>query len=101
MSDDETHALDFELYGEDDRVILDSSDVKGTPLDPVGAYRDWIEASGITTGPLFRGVDRHGNVSDVALSNMSVARIVRRAATAAGLPDGTGLDVLRWRLRRG
>jgi hypothetical protein len=32
----------------------------GAHLFPVAAVRDWIEASGITTGPLFRQVSRAG-----------------------------------------
>jgi site-specific recombinase XerD len=36
------------------------------------------------TGPLFRAVDRHGNVSRERLSDQSVARVVKRALKAAG-----------------
>ena len=52
---------------------------------PVRSVQDWIRHSAITEGPVFRGVDRHGNVSDRALDSGSVARIVKRAASRAGL----------------
>ena len=53
-------------------------------LCPVRALSDWLEAGGIASGPLFRAVDRFGRVRDAALSDRSVARIVQRAAAAAG-----------------
>lgn len=52
---------------------------------PVRALRAWVEVSGITEGPLFRPIDRHGNVRPQRLSAQAVARIVRRTAEAAGL----------------
>lgn len=52
---------------------------------PVRSLRDWCRAAAIDAGPIFRGVDRHGNVADLALSGRSVARIVKRAAKRAGL----------------
>lgn len=51
---------------------------------PVRAYRDWLEASGITEGPIFRPIDRHGRMADTRLTGQSVARVVKRAARAAG-----------------
>ena len=52
---------------------------------PVRAVQDWLRHNAITDGPVFRGVDRHGNVSDRALDSGSVARVVKRAASRAGL----------------
>ena len=52
---------------------------------PVRAAQDWIRLFAITDGPVFRGVDRHGNVSNRALDSGSVARILKRAASRAGL----------------
>lgn len=58
----------------------------GTPdACPVRALKAWLEASRITTGPVFREVSRHGFVSPAALTGRSVARIVKRTAGAAGL----------------
>lgn len=49
------------------------------------ALAEWLEASGIKDGALFRSVDRHGNVSDTRLSDRSVALIVKKHAQRAGL----------------
>jgi integrase len=34
----------------------------GTRLKPVDAVMAWLDAAAITEGPLFRAIDRHGNV---------------------------------------
>lgn len=52
---------------------------------PVRALQDWLGAAGITEGPLFRPVDRHGHVAMSALSGCGVAGVVKRCAAAAGL----------------
>ena len=44
---------------------------------PVTALTDWIEAAGITEGPLFREIDRHGKVSTQALHRDSVGAILK------------------------
>lgn len=55
---------------------------------PVIALRAWLTAAGITSGPVFRGVDRWGRCSDRALSAEAVADVVKRSAARAGLdPD--------------
>lgn len=59
----------------------------GKTLKPVEALDVWLEASGIADGPLFREVDRHGNVGATALSGGSIARIVKRAVKAAGFDE--------------
>jgi integrase len=41
--------------------------------------------AGIVSGPIFRAVDRHGNVADTRLTDQSVVLIVKRCAKAAGL----------------
>jgi site-specific recombinase XerD len=58
---------------------------RGSKLRPVEALETWLKAAGIKDGPLFREIDRHGNVGRRALSDRSVARIVKRAAAAAKL----------------
>jgi site-specific recombinase XerD len=50
----------------------------------VRALRAWLDASGITDGAVFRRVTRTGAVSS-PLSAQSVALIVKRRVTAAGL----------------
>ena len=55
---------------------------------PVRALEDWAElldGLGYRDGPLFRAVNRYGNVSAARLSDRSVALIVKRLAAAAGL----------------
>ena len=52
---------------------------------PVRAVRAWTEAAGIAEGPLFRPVDRHGNVSDARLSGKAIAIVIKRAAERVGL----------------
>lgn len=52
----------------------------------VRAVRDWLELAGIGDGPVFRAVDRHGNVKATRLTAHSVAFVLKRAAAAAELP---------------
>jgi integrase len=64
----------------------------GNPdLCPVRALRSWIESASLAEGPLFREVNRHGQVKALALSGRSVSRVVKRAAVAAGL-DGSAFS---------
>jgi site-specific recombinase XerD len=52
---------------------------------PVRSLRAWLDVAAIASGPIFRPVDRHGNVSTQHLTDQSVALIVKRCAKAAGL----------------
>lgn len=52
---------------------------------PVRSYRAWIAAAGIMSGPAFRAVDRHGRIGHGRMNTGSVARLIKRAAEAAGL----------------
>jgi site-specific recombinase XerD len=52
---------------------------------PVRALRAWTKAARITSGPLFRGVDQFGFVSERKLHSDSIAFIVKRAAGKAAL----------------
>lgn len=49
------------------------------------ALRAWLAVVGETQGPIFRPVDRHGNVLPVALNGRALARVIQRRAAAAGL----------------
>jgi integrase len=51
---------------------------------PVRALAAWLTTAGITTGPIFRGVSRHGALLG-RLSDRGVARIVQRTAASVGL----------------
>lgn len=52
---------------------------------PVGALQAWLTAAGITAGPIFRAVDRHGRISAGAISDRAIADIVKAAAKRAGM----------------
>ena len=56
----------------------------GTKLRPVAAVLAWLEASGITEGPIFRPITRGGNIRPQRLTDCSVAEIVKAKALAAG-----------------
>ena len=63
---------------------------------PVGALRQWMEAAALTTGALFREVDRHGRVGEWGLHSDSVGAILKRAVSRAGFdPTGFGGHSLR------
>jgi integrase len=55
---------------------------------PVRAWRAWLEVSGITEGPAFRPVDRHGHIRSTRLSAPAVALVLKRHAARAGLDPG-------------
>lgn len=52
---------------------------------PVRSLAAWRDAAGISEGPLFRPVDRHDNVLPSALTDRSVALILKRRAELVGL----------------
>jgi integrase len=52
---------------------------------PVRSLQAWLDAAKITEGPIFRGVDRHGNVAANRLGAQVVARVVKRTARAVGI----------------
>jgi site-specific recombinase XerD len=51
---------------------------------PIRAVKAWLEVLGVTEGPLFRRIDRHGRVFGERLSDRGVALIVKRLAGQAG-----------------
>lgn len=52
---------------------------------PVRALHAWFDAAGITSGSVFRGLDRHMRLSKKRLSQRAIGNIVKRAAEAVGL----------------
>jgi site-specific recombinase XerD len=52
---------------------------------PVRTVQTWLEMAGIGTGPLFRSINRHGQVRLGRLSGIDVARVVKKLAVRAGL----------------
>ncbi|WP_263842046.1 site-specific integrase [Salinibacter sp.] len=70
--------------------------VPGLEPTPNEALRKWLQAAGIDSGPLFRMVDRWGNVRDGALSGYSVNQIVKERIGAVGEdPSDYGAHSLR------
>ncbi|MDI3271531.1 site-specific integrase [Pseudomonas sp. AL03] len=55
-------------------------------LCPVQAYIDWITESALVRGPVFRGIDRWGNLSEEGLHANSVIPLLRQALERAGIP---------------
>jgi integrase len=53
---------------------------------PVLALQEWLAVSGITEGPIFRPVTRHGVVLPNALTAQAVALVVKERASAVNLP---------------
>lgn len=51
---------------------------------PVRKVQEWMETAGISDGPLFRSINRHGKVKERGLSGVEVARIVKKLALRAG-----------------
>lgn len=52
---------------------------------PVGSLKAWLQTSGISDGPIFRPVTRHGKIIEARLSTQAVAEIVKQRAGAIGL----------------
>jgi len=68
----------------------------GGKLRPVEAIRTWLAAAGIAEGPVFRPIAKGGKLQPVALSDRSVAAIVKGYAERAGLdPDAYAGHSLR------
>lgn len=59
--------------------------VPGSIACPVEATRNWIEAAGITDGPLFRPIGRSGRIIARRLSDRAVAEVVKAHAHRIGL----------------
>jgi integrase len=47
--------------------------------------RSWLEAAGVSEGPVWRAIDRHGRLNAAGLHPDSIGLIVKRAVRAAGL----------------
>ena len=54
-------------------------------LCPVRAVKNWLEWAKISEGPLFREVTRYGTVGSTALTDHSIAKMVKRSLVAAGI----------------
>ncbi|MGI4801839.1 MAG: site-specific integrase [Janthinobacterium lividum] len=62
--------------------------LRGSRLRPMRAVVEWLDAACITSGPVFRAINRHGQVSTSGLTPQTVALVVKHYANGAGLdPD--------------
>jgi site-specific recombinase XerD len=52
---------------------------------PVRSIQAWLEQAEIASGPVFRSINRHGQLQSARLSGTDVARIVKELAQHAGL----------------
>ena len=52
---------------------------------PVRVVQSWLEGSAISDGPVFRSINRHGQIRPGRLSPADVARVVKKLAQRAGL----------------
>ena len=55
-------------------------------LCPVTAYLQWIEVAGLARGPVFRKLDRWGNLGDAPLNSNSLIGLLRRMLERAEVP---------------
>ena len=52
---------------------------------PVRSLQQWMQTANITSGPIFRPLDRHGNIKQQRLTSQSVALVIKRYAALAKL----------------
>ncbi len=52
---------------------------------PVLALQQWLAVSEIKSGAVFRGIDRHDNISDKRLTGKAVSLIIKKIAKKVGL----------------
>ncbi|OAB30294.1 hypothetical protein PMSD_21190 [Paenibacillus macquariensis subsp. defensor] len=57
---------------------------QGSSTCPIKAVQDWIQEAGINKGPLFRPINRHGQLGEKRLSGDAVSLIVKEYVIAAG-----------------
>lgn len=69
--------------GKEEVVAIPYGENPGTC--PVHAINKWLEAANISEGPVFRSINRHGQLSEKRLSDKAVAMIVKRYIEAIGL----------------
>lgn len=56
---------------------------------PVRHLTDWLAHAGIEQGPIFRSIDRHGNIAPDRLTGEAVSTILKKRVEAAGFDPAT------------
>ncbi len=59
--------------------------LNGKALKPADRLKEWLQAAGITSGPIFRRFNRGDRLTAETLTDQAVALIVKKYADAAGL----------------
>lgn len=63
---------------------------------PIAALKHWLEVAGIIEGPIFLGMDKHGNILSERLSGEAVTDVVKTRVRNAGYdPSGFSAHSLR------
>lgn len=70
------------------RIIGKGNKERAVPvaLAAVPVLNDWLNLLGTRRGPMFRPIDRHGNIRDGAMTPRAIGYIVDRTRKRAGLP---------------
>jgi integrase len=69
--------------GEESEIAIESADNK--KYCAVAALKAWLQAAGIAKGAIFRGINKHGQISENALSHQGLVNIIKARALKAGL----------------
>ena len=67
---------------------------------PIAALEDWLAASEIVSGPIFRGLP-YGRLSEAKLWPGDISKLLKSAARRAGFPKATVEKISGYSLRRG
>jgi integrase len=59
--------------------------IRGVHIQPVAHLEAWLEASGITAGPIFRAVARGSRMSATAMTRNALARLIKRYCCKIGV----------------
>jgi len=62
---------------------------RGDVACPARVLREWLDAAGIETGPIFRPINKAGTVAAERLTDRSVANIIKAYAGRAGFDAST------------
>ncbi len=63
---------------------------------PIAALKHWLEVAGIIEGPIFLGMDKHGNIIPERLSGEAITDVVKTRVRDAGYdPSGVSAHSLR------
>ena len=76
--DSDTAAVQIDQTGEGRKIGIPYGSNPETC--PVRAIQTWTEQAGVTAGPLFRSINRHGKVQPGRLGGIDVARVTKKLA---------------------